>query len=315
MQFLLQNRPGRAHHYGVESFVPTRISVRRGGAEVPLMPGAQNVISSSVWPKLIGERHRVGDLEIPEHEHETFCMHLQISGNAGLEWWCSGRNGLEAPTPGALILLPPGTRDRLRWEGSSERIVVSLDSSVVQEVAQQIKPALNPRFCVRWHFRDEAMQHLLAEIGRESEAGWPLGALYADLLGLALSNLLLTRHTNSPVTLPICSGGMSTRCLKSTLEYVSDNLHKDLRLGEIAAISGLSPFHFARLFRKTTGATPHQYHLAQRIRKAKEYLRFSLRPVAEIGIEVGFQNAAHFTRTFRSREGMTPTEWRAEIWR
>ncbi len=279
------------------------------------MPGGPTVISSSVWPKLISEHHRVGNLEIPEHEHETFCMHFQISGNPGLEWWCNGRNGLEAPTAGALILMPPGTRDRLRWEGSSERIVVSLDSSVVQEVSQQIKPTLNPQFCIRWNFRDEAIRHLLAEIGRESEAGWPLGALYADQLVLALSNSLLTRHTITPIALPNCSGGMSMRCLKSTLEYVSDNLHRDLRLREIAAISGFSPFHFARLFQRATGETPHQYHLAQRIRKAKEYLRFSLRPVAEIGADVGFQNAAHFTRAFRSREGMTPTAWRTEIWR
>ena len=128
----------------MESFVPARISVRRGGAEVPLMPGRGNVLSQVPQAKLIGERHRVGNLEIPEHEHESFCLHFQLSGAPNLEWWCNGRHGIEKPTAGALILLPSGTRDRARWEGVSERIMVSLDANVVREVSQQIRSSSEP---------------------------------------------------------------------------------------------------------------------------------------------------------------------------
>ena len=255
----------------------------------------------------------MGNLEIPEHEHESFCLHFQLSGAPNLEWWCNGRHGIEKPTAGALILLPSGTRDRARWEGVSERIMVSLDANVVREVSQQIRSSSEPEFCIRWHFRDEALHHLLVEIGRESQAGWPLGSLYADLLGMSLAGLMLCRHTTEPITLPECRGGMPAKNLKLALEFITDNLHRDLRLTEIASVSGLSSFHFARLFRKATNETPHQYHLEQRIRKAKEYLRFSLRPVAEIAADVGFQNPAHFTRAFRSREGLPPTAWRTAI--
>ena len=124
---------------------------------------------------------------------------------------------------------------------------------------------------------------------------------------------MLCRHTTEPIALPECRGGLPAKNLKLALEFITDNLHRDLRLTEIASVSGLSSFHFARLFRKATNETPHQYHLEQRIRKAKEYLRFSLRPVAEIAADVGFQNPAHFTRAFRSREGLPPTAWRAAI--
>jgi AraC family transcriptional regulator len=116
-------------------FQPTRISVRRGGSAVPLMPGTIDPLAtSSPSPRLLGERHRLRNVEIPEHEHEHFCLHLQTSGTRTLEWWWNGKHGVECPKPGSLILLPPGTQDRLRWEGLSERYVVSLDAAYMSTV-------------------------------------------------------------------------------------------------------------------------------------------------------------------------------------
>jgi AraC-like DNA-binding protein len=109
------------------------------------------------------------------------------------------------------------------------------------------------------------------------------------------------------------------KTLKFSLEFITDNLHKDLHLTEIASTAGLSPFHFARLFRNATGQTPHQYLREQRLRRARELLRSSCLPVSQIGTEVGLPNHAHFARTFREREGLTPTAWpclnNIETWR
>ena len=108
-------------------FPSMRISVRRGSSTVPLMPGTIHpVATDSPSSRLLGEKHRVHNIEIPEHEHEHFCLHLQTFGNPMLEWWWDGRSGIEHPKPGSLILLPPGTRDRLCWKGISERYVIRL---------------------------------------------------------------------------------------------------------------------------------------------------------------------------------------------
>jgi AraC family transcriptional regulator len=233
-----------------------------------------------------------------------------ICGSPELEWWWNGKHGLESPKPGALMLLPPGTMDRLAWTGASDRFVISLDAKVVREVANELKSGLDPSFHTRWHFRDEPLRELLAEIGREAFDGWSLGALYADMLGLSLTTLLLKRYALTPLKLPFVRGGLPMKAIKSSLEFITDNLHRDLHLTEIASVAGLSPFHFARLFKAASGQTTYQYLLEQRLRRAKEYLKFGSLPISQIATEVGFPNHAHFARSFRRREGITPTAWR-----
>jgi AraC family transcriptional regulator len=213
------------------------------------------------------------------------------------------------------MLLPPGTRDRLCWTGASCRYVIALDAKIVNGVADGVKSGLLPSFHTHWHLRDEPLRKLLAEIGREACEGWPLGTLYADLLGLSLSTLLLKRFATDRITFPLVRGGLPMRSIKASLEFITDNLHCDIRLAEVASLAGLSAFHFARLFKSATGQSPYQYLLDQRLRRAKEFLRFRSLPIAEIGTQVGFPNHTNFARAFRRREGMTPTAWRQSHYR
>ncbi len=290
-----------------------RISVRRGGTTVPLMPltpaSALNPPASS---RLIGEHHRVHSIEIPEHEHEHFCLHLQTLGSPKLEWWWDGKNGVEQPRPGSLILLPPGTRDRLRWEGISERFIISLDSEYVGAVAVDSGCNRIVDFRTRWNFHDAGLQCILAEIAREFSAGWPFGTLYADALGLRLALALLKAQTLQPLVLRTARGGLPWRVLRISLDYMTENLHRDIRLSEIAKTVGLSQFHFARVFRKTTGQTPWQYVLDQRIVRAKHLLRTTTLSIEDIGVAVGFERVTAFSRSFASREKLSARSWRKE---
>jgi AraC family transcriptional regulator len=290
---------------------PMRISIRRGGSAVPLMPEETGTsVVGSPSSRLLGETHRVCNLEIPEHEHEHFCLHLQTFGSPTLEYWWNGTHGIERPQPGSLILLPPGTRDRLRWEGPSERLVVSLDANYMRTVVEETEFSANPEFYARWHLRDVALQLILADIGRECSSGWSLGCLYSDLLSLKLAIVLLRNYASMPLTLPLLRGGLPSNTLRMCLEYITANLHREIRLAEVAGIASLSQFHFARLFRGATGQSPHQYHLDQRISRAKCLLRTTGDRIEEIGAAVGFARATSFSRTFTSREGISPRLWR-----
>ena len=297
-------------------FLCGRISVRRGGSTVPLMPlTPASPLHPQASSRLIGENHRVQSIEIPEHEHENFCLHLQTLGSPKLEWWWDGKNGVEHPRPGSLILLPPGTRDRLRWEGISERLIVSLDSDYVSTVAVDAGCNQTVDFQTRWHFSDAALQSILGEIGREFSAGWPLGRLYADSLGLRLALALLKGQTLQPLVFPAARGGLPSRALKLSLEFITENLHRDIRLSDIAGTVGLSQFHFAHMFRDATGQTPHQYLLDQRMARAKHLLRTTALSIEEIGTAVGFERATAFSRSFASREGVSARSWRREVLR
>jgi AraC family transcriptional regulator len=259
------------------------------------------------------ERHTVGSIEIPQHEHASFCLHLQTRGIVGLEWWCDGRHGVETPREGSLILLGAGTSDRLRWDGTSERLIVSLDAAMVERVAMEAGAAAMPAFENRWHLQDASLRGLLTEMGREAEAGWPAGALYGELLGLSLASTLLRQHASLPVAMPDVRGGIPLPRMRRLLEFVEAHLESDLKLEQLAAEVGVTPFHFARLFRGVTGITPHQYVLGQRVERAKMLLRVQHLSVAEIAAACGFSSASNFVRSFKQRVGVTPGEWRLQL--
>jgi AraC-like DNA-binding protein len=86
-----------------------RVSVMVGDRSVPLLPGRPLTHSAqSPWTGIILEKHRVGAVEIPEHEHHTFCLHLQTSGPVEMDWHSQGRTGRLNTGAGNLIFLTPG---------------------------------------------------------------------------------------------------------------------------------------------------------------------------------------------------------------
>lgn len=260
------------------------------------------------WRDILLERHKVSAIEIPEHEHREFCLHLQLRGNAELEWWSEGKNRIEKTSPGSMILLAPGTRDRLRWGGDSERLILSIRSDLVHRRAEELGVA-GVEFPNQWALRDGAVEHLVMEMAREAAEGWPLGGLYADLLGMTLSSLLLRRHA-AAFAVPHEKGGLSLPKLRRAMEFITDNAGTDLRLEEIARQMEMSEFHFARQFRAAIGQSPYQYLLEQRIRIAKQLLKHSTLPVQEIALQAGWNSPVNFVRAFRQRVGITPAAWR-----
>ena len=85
----------------------------------------------------------------------------------------------------------------------------------------------------------------------------------------------------------------------------------ELRLADLSAVVHMSPYHFARLFKRSTGVPPHQFLLRHRIDEARELLAAQRVPIAEIARSVGFRTPSHFTTTFRRVTGMTPSAYRS----
>lgn len=98
--------------------------------------------------------------------------------------------------------------------------------------------------------------------------------------------------------------------LKMAVQYIQNNYAVHVSVTDVADRAGLSPSYFARLFRQYTGLTPYEYLLNYRVNQAKEMLRDTNMPVAEVGTSVGFTDACNFSRTFRRITGSTPNSYR-----
>jgi transcriptional regulator GlxA family with amidase domain len=103
--------------------------------------------------------------------------------------------------------------------------------------------------------------------------------------------------------------GLSRRALNRACSFIADNLGERFTLDDVAKQAGVSRFHFARLFRVSTGDSPMAYLLKSRIERAKQMLLQEDRPVCEIAAALGFCDQSHLTRTFRRLTGLTPREF------
>ena len=99
--------------------------------------------------------------------------------------------------------------------------------------------------------------------------------------------------------------------LRRVTEYIEANLDKDLTLAELAAVVYMSRFHFARLFKYSTGVPPHRFVVRQRIVRARACLATQGLSVAQISRLVGFRTPSHFTTVFRRTLGLTPGAYRS----
>jgi AraC-like DNA-binding protein len=103
--------------------------------------------------------------------------------------------------------------------------------------------------------------------------------------------------------------------LRRVIEHIQQNLDKDLRLAELAAVVYMSPYHFARLFKCSTGLPPHRFVVRQRIARASAFLATREPFIAQISQMVGFRAPSHFTTVFRRVTGITQRGYRTECLR
>jgi len=126
---------------------------------------------------------------------------------------------------------------------------------------------------------------------------------------------LLRHHSNMRRSdhLELSRVGLVDRRIRRAVELMHARLEEDLSLKEIAAASYLSPFHFARLFKKVTGATPHAYLAGLRTARAERLLAETDLSITQISSRVGYSSPSHFTKAFRQATGLSPRAFRKAL--
>ena len=92
--------------------------------------------------------------------------------------------------------------------------------------------------------------------------------------------------------------------------YILENLHRKIRVKDLAAVACLSVSRFHEMFREATGVTPHQFLLQTRLDRAEQLLLSTSLPVSEIGFRTGFSSQSALTNAMKKYKGMTPSKLR-----
>src|ERR1700704_117819 len=162
-------------------------------------------------------------------------------------------------------------------------------------------------------FADSRLSALVAAARAEMVAGFPSGRLFLDSVEQAMAVALVKGHAVRHRPVQMYKGGLGSARLRRIKELVHAKMEDDLSLDEMAQSVGLSTAHFARMFRKSTGETPHQFVLRQRVERAKAMLRARDARVLDVAVACGFKTQQHFAQVFRDVCRVSPTEYRQDF--
>jgi AraC family transcriptional regulator len=219
---------------------------------------------------------------------------------------------------GDLLLDPARQPVAYDWTQPADAFILRLDPALVERVAADApgrdpgRFELLPLLCGR----DAQLERVLLAFLGELRADGLGGRLYAEALATTLAVHLVRRHSSLGTATgrvgELPRGALSRTAGEHVREYIEAHLDRDLALAELAALVGLSPRHFARLFHAATGQPPHRYVIGRRVERARALLATTDLPLADIAAAVGFADRSHLAAHFRRLVGMAPADFRRE---
>jgi len=147
---------------------------------------------------------------------------------------------------------------------------------------------------------------LIPALERPAEAS----RLFVDQLATAIGTHLVQRYGGRTQAFPPLSRKLSRSHEVLAKNLLLERLDGQVSILDISRACNLSRGYFIRAFRETTGVTPYQWLVNERIVRARELLKGSDIPLSEVAIACGFSDQSHFTRVFTSVVGTTPGHWR-----
>lgn len=265
----------------------------------------------AAWDGIRLEHCQLRPGELPAHSHREHVVLLSLTDGCKGELITSSGIGVRGTQArGNVCVLPSGLEHQVALEGASEHLALYVDPLLIVKAASAAELSGSFEIVERYTRHDKVISSVGMALLGELESEGLIGRLYAESLANVLAVHLLRYYsisTSRPLTF---TGGLSAKKLREVTEYISDNYNRDLKLAELAHVAGMSSFHFAREFKRTTGTTPHQYLIKFRVERAKALLAKNELPLIEVGLQTGFSHQSHFTRLFRRITGTTPNAYR-----
>ena len=272
------------------------------------------------WPdlavQLFEEPAYVTPLELPPPNHLRLI--LLLSGTMRLSLNTAGRQHTYHSVPGTVKLTayyhPPHA---MQWATLSAEPVRTAHLYLPQDLLTRTAEAagLNP---ARIELREGSgvPDSLLYALGRSlaQELNGPTGldSLLAQTATQMLVAQLLRHHCAFTHELPRHRGQLPAGQVRLLRDYVQAHLSETIRLDELAALVHLSAYHFCRVFKRTTGFTPNQFVMRQRLARALELLRSTNLNVNQVATAVGYASPTHFAYLLLRHTGRLPTDYISE---
>lgn len=218
---------------------------------------------------------------------------------------------------GSMFLTNGGAPYECRWKALTpepfETVSVFIALPLLRRALEEVFGADAPRARLRdlSAFTDPVLDFLLLQLHGELLRR-KASPLLVQGLGHAIA-IHLARHYAETIADPARDGpALPGFKLKQITDWMAAHRAEEFSLERLAAMAGLSRFHFNRLFKRATGLSPSRYQLDLRLDAARRLLRETKRSILEIALEVGYSQPSRFAQLFRRETGLTPSEYRRQ---
>ena len=285
------------------------------------LPGIQLLAGSRVrdWRGVSAYLSRGGPLEPLPVISTSHILSVPMVGSCEVELWYGSRSRQRHLAPGVVSLFPAYREHTFRSVGDPVVLNWQLGHEEFFRVVEQEFERDVPAIVIHDRFgsEDRTLLLLARQLAGllESDPG-PGACLRAESLQREVFIQVLRRHSSLSHFSWNGHGPVSAAQMRRAIELLHDSGPdpvQDLSLGRLASEAGLSPFHFARQFKRVTGQSPHQYLLAIRIERARALLAERSLSLVDVALRLGFSSQSHLTSVFRRAIGLTPGVYRAAI--
>lgn len=240
------------------------------------------------------------------HSHESYEFTINFSDSPLLQMG----NHIYRLNRGYMTACNPGVHHGpAEIIESADFLAIQIDPTYMQGIASSLYGLSNLKFENRLFKPSALLLNTAFRFMEEFRLKTPGYTKMLDCLGQELVVLLLREsfHNLKNTVYPTISNYQPA--ISKAVQWMTESLAKDISLEKIARQANLSPFHFSRIFKQATGKTLYGYLTELRIKKAAQLLKSAFVSISETASACGFSNQSHFTRSFKTRMGFTPSAY------